>query len=477
MDKAWKRYAPAVCAGLGVLCLAGTVWAALYQDLSRLEIYNNGWNGTLAPVQGTLGQRTAVAAALIALAALALLLLRLEGIDNRTLLMMLLPVAAAMLVRSLMLEFMSGDYNRFLSHWVDHFRLNGGFAGIAEDLGDYNVPYLYILAAISYSSVPDLYLIKLVSILADVLLAWGGFRLVRILRGDREGDRAPLTAFILLLFLPTVVLNGALWGQCDAIYGALVLHALAAVLNGKNKTSVALLAVAFSFKLQTIFLVPLWGVLWLARRVKFRELLVFPLTYALTIVPALLLGKPLEDILSIYFDQMGEFPALVLNAPSVFQLLPSKIADHKDLVTRAGILAAFALALALLGVGLWLGRRMDNAAVMTAAVVLAIGVPFFLPHMHDRYFFLADVTTLCWACANWKRTPAAVLAAGASLASYMVYLRLKFNFVFTLFGTQYVMGLEALAMLTALLFSMGVLIWELSRFLNDGKPSERRENL
>ena len=477
MDKAWKKYVPAVCAGLGVLCLAGMVWAVLYQDLSWLEVYNNGWNGTFAPVQGTLGQRMVVAAALVALAALALFLLRSERMDGRTLLVMLLPVAAAMLVRSLMLEFMSGDYRMFLSRWVEFFRSNGGFAGIAEDLGDYNVPYLYFLAAISYISIPDLYLIKLFSILADILLAWGGFRLVRIVRGGREEDWAPLAAFVLLLFLPTVVLNGALWGQCDAIYGALVLHALAMVLNGKNKTSVALLAVAFSFKLQTIFLVPLWGVLWLARRVKFHELLVFPLTYAVTIVPALLLGKPFGGILSIYFNQMGEFPALVLNAPSVFQLLPSRIAAHRDFVSRAGILAAFALALVLLGVGLWLGRRMDHAVVMAAAVALAIGVPFFLPHMHERYFFLADVVTLCWACANWRCTPAAVLAVGASLASYMVYLRLKFNFVFTLFDTQYVMGLEALAMLTALLFSMGVLIWELSRFLNGGKLSERGKSL
>ena len=463
MDNAWKKYVPAVCAGLGVLCLAGTVWAALYQDLSWSEVYDNSWNGIFAPVQGTLGQRMMVAAALVALAALALLLLRAEGMDSRTLLVMLLPVAAAMLVRSLMLEFMSGDYRIFLSRWVDFFRLNGGFAGIAEDLGNYNVPYLYILAAISYSSVPDLYLIKLVSILADVILAWGGFRLVRVLCGDQKGNRAPLAAFALLLFLPTVVLNGALWGQCDAIYGALVLHALAMVLKGKNNISVALLAVAFSFKLQTIFLVPLWGVLWMAQRVKIRELLVFPLTYAATIVPALLLGKPLGDILNIYFDQVGEYSALVLNAPSIFQLLPAGIAAHTGFVSRAGVIAAFALSLVLLGVGLWLDRRLDHAVAMAAAVVLAIGVPFLLPHMHERYFFLADVITLCWACANWRRIPAAVLAAGASLASYMVYLRLKFNYVFTLFGTQYVMGLEALAMLAALVFSIVILVSEIKR--------------
>ena len=77
---------------------------------------------------------------------------------------------------------------------------------------------------------------------------------------------------------------------------------------------------------------------------------------------------------------------------------------------------------------------------MAAAVVLCIGVPFFLPHMHERYFFLADMFTLCWACADRRRAPAAVLVCGSSLASYCVYLRLKYNCVVRLGGGVFVMG-------------------------------------
>ena len=43
-------------------------------------------------------------------------------------------------------------------------------------------------------------------------------------------------------------------------------------------------------------MLPLWGGLWLLRRVRFRELLWFPAAYAATCVPALLLGKPLGMI-------------------------------------------------------------------------------------------------------------------------------------------------------------------------------------
>ena len=463
MDKAWKKYIPAVCGLLGALCLAGTVWAVLSLDTTWLEAYTEGGSGYFGPALGTAGQRLAVAAVLLALAALALLLLRLEGAGRNALFVMLLPVGAAMLLRAACLNYTSTDYTDFLARWVEFFRNNGGFAGLSADLGDYNVPYLYVLAAISYSDVPDLYLIKLFSILADVLLAWGGFRLVRVLRRGRKGDPVPFAAFCLLLFLPTVVLNGAFWGQCDAVYGALVLHALALVLEGRNKSSVALLAVAFSFKLQAIFLIPFWGVLWLARRVRFWELWVFPLTYLATAVPALLLGKPLTDILQVYFNQAGEYAhRLVLNAPTVYQFVPYGAEVDTALAARLGIAAAAVLVFALFTLALWLGRRLDQSALFAMAAVLSIGVPFLLPHMHERYFFLADVITLCWACSDWRRTPA-VLAGTASLASYILYLRLKYNHVLRLFGRWFVMGLETLTMLTALVFSTVILVLEIKR--------------
>lgn len=211
------------------------------------------------------------------------------------------------------LDYQTLDYQTFLTKWVAFFRDNGGFSAIKFPVGDYNVPYLYFLAAISYLHVPDLYLIKLFSILFDVLLAWGGLRLTR--RFCREDSPAPLVCFTLLLFLPTAFLNGAYWGQCDTLYAALTLLALSSALEGRPKVSVILLAVAFSFKLQTIFLIPLWCAFWFTGRVKFRHLLLFPVGYLATILPALALGRPLSTILSVYLNQMGEYSSrLTLNA-------------------------------------------------------------------------------------------------------------------------------------------------------------------
>ena len=443
MNEPWKKYLPPLCAGAGLLLLAGAVWACL--SLER----------------GGRADHITMAAALLILAELALLLLRREGCGLNAMLVMLLPIGAAMLVRALCLDYAGSDYNNFLSHWYAFFRENGGFQAIAKAVGDYNVPYLYFMAFISYLSIPDLYLIKLFSLVFDVILAWGCLRLVRSLTRERQGSRAPLIAFGAALFLPTVVLNGAFWGQCDGIYGALCIHAAALLLEGKNKTSVALMAIAFSFKLQAIFVLPLWGVLWLAGKVKFRELWVFPLTYLITVVPAVLLGKPIGDIFGVYFNQMGEYPQLVLNAPSIYQIIPYGAQVNEGAASTLGIAAAGVLVLALLGLGLLLRDGLDRELAMSMAVVLCIGVPFLLPRMHERYFFLADVFTLCWACSNVRRVPAAVLAGGSSLMCYIVYLRLKFIHVVRIGDNAFVMLIEMLLMLVALVFSAVVLARQL----------------
>lgn len=443
MENPWRKRMPPLCAASGGVLLTGTVWACAFLERGDRE------------------DRLFTALALLALALLGLALVWLETRRRNQVLLALLPIGAAMLVRVLCLDHASLDYEDFLSKWYAYFKANGGIRAIAGSVGDYNVPYLYFMAAISYSNMPDLYLIKLFSILWDVLLAWGCFRLVRSLTRERQGSCAPLIAFGAALLLPTVILNGAFWGQCDAIYGALCIHAAALTLDGKNKLAVALMAAAFSFKLQAVFVLPLWGVLWLAGKVKFRELWMFPLAYLVVILPAVVMGKPLGDILGIYLHQMGEYPRLVLNAPSVYQFIPYGVQVDEALASMLGIVSAGILVLTLLALGLWLRGRLNRELIMAVTVILCVGVPFFLPHMHERYFFLADVFTLCWASANVKRLPAAVLAAGASLASYLVYLRLTYNCVLNLGSHTFVMPLETLAMLAALIFAALVLLRQL----------------
>lgn len=433
------RYFGLPCALAGLALLGLTVFGA-----QSLEL-------------GTPAARAAVGLLFLLPAALAAVLLRREGCPGMTVLLLLLPIAIALYLRLLCLDHQTHDYQTFLAEWAAFFRDNGGFSALKLSVGDYNVPYLYFLAAISYLPVPDLYLIKLFSILSDVLLAWGGLRLSR--QFCRENSPAPLVCFSLLLLMPTVALNGAYWAQCDSLYTALILLALSSALEDRPKTSVLLLAAAFSFKLQTVFLLPLWCVFWYTGRVKFRHLLLFPAGYLVTILPALAMGKPFGDILKIYVGQMGEQSAyLTLNAPSIFSFLPYGAQADTALLSSLGIAAALLLVFALLGLLFWKRGRITPRLLLAAAAVLAIGVPFLLPHMHERYFFPAGAITLAWACTARRRIPIALLTEASSLSCYSAYLNLRYTLPLYLNGQYYVMAFEALLMLAALIWSLVVLL-------------------
>lgn len=360
-------------------------------------------------------------------------------------------LAVGLILRMTMMDHITSDYTDFLSQWVQFFRDNDGFAGIKNSVGDYNVPYLYLMAGISYLPVSDLYLIKLISIFFDLLLAFTALRLSRLVFPGREVSAAAV--FCAVLLLPTVVLNGAYWGQCDSIYGSLVLLALADALDRHPARSLVWLGIAFSFKLQAIFLIPLWCVLWYSRRVRFKHLLLFPVSYFATVLPALLLGKPLGDILGVYFRQMGQYSdRLTLNAPSLYALIPNGAEVDGALWSKIGILAAFALVLALLGALFFFRERLTNERVLAVGLILAIGVPLLLPHMHDRYFFLAEVLAVVWCAGDLRRLPVPVAVETAALGGYHAYLTLRYAFP---------MAWGAWMMLFSLLAVVGWLGWSL----------------
>lgn len=373
-----------------------------------------------------------------------------------------------LIVRFFCMDHITLDYTNFLSKWAQFFRDNGGFRGMRHSVGDYNVPYLYFMAAISYFSTSDLYLIKLFSIFFDLLLAFAGLRLTRRVCPGRE--TAAAATFCVLLLLPTVVLNGAYWGQCDSIYGSLVLLALTDALDKRPARSVVWLGVAFSFKLQAIFLIPLWCVLWYSGRVKFKHLLLFPVTYVGTILPALLMGKPLKDILGVYFNQMESYHySLTLNAPSLYALIPSGKEVDIPAWSKVGVVAAFLLVLAVLGLLFLRRKALTDDHILTAGLILAIGVPLMLPYMHERYFFLAEVLSAVWAVGSYRRIPVPVCVQIAALGGYHAYLVLRYAFP---------MAWGALLMLAALVMAcvwLGWSLWQVPAVAQKTGPKKKKK--
>jgi hypothetical protein len=85
------------------------------------------------------------------------------------------------------------------------------------------------------------------------------------------------------------------------------------------------------------------------------------------------------------------------------------------------ILATFAVVLVALAAR---DRLDDPRRVLLVALTGAMLVPYVLPKMHNRYFFLADVLSFAYAIASPSRRAAriAVLVQLASLLAYATFL-------------------------------------------------------
>ena len=361
---------------------------------------------------------------LLILGALGFLILWSEGLLKRktALFASAALLLAAMLLRGACMDHETLDYQNFLTRWVAYFRDNGGFAALRSSVGNYNLPYLYFLAFFSYLPVRDLYCIKLLSVAFDLLLAWGMLRLVRLCRREAA---AALTAFFVTLFLPTVVLNGAYWGQCDSIYAAFAVWSVFFALDGKPVRSMIAIALSFAFKLQAVFIMPVFLVFLFAKKLRWYHLPIFPAVYLVTALPAVIAGRPLRDAVLLYFDQAGSVgSALNYNSSSVFAF--SSPGADTALLSRIGIAFAFGFLL-LIYVWCFLRRRsLSREALLVATLLICVAVPFFLPHMHDRYFFLADVLSVALAVVRPRLAFVPVCVSFASLLGYHAYLRQRY---------------------------------------------------
>lgn len=385
---------------------------------------------------------------LIAEAALAFLLLKKGRYIKTTAetVISVLLIVAAFSIRAALLNYETTDYQWFLTKWVDYYRSRGGFSALKDSVGNYNIPYLYFLALFSYSSVKDLYLIKLLSIFFDVILACACAKAVCCCGCSR---RRGLVCFFAVLFMPTLIINGAMWGQCDSIYVSFAILGLAIGMeNGMQETktmrsvlSMICIAVSFGFKLQAVFIMPAYVILWSWKKYNWAVFSVFPLTYFLLILPAVILGKPFYDAIMLYADQANTVgTAMNYNSPSMTAFMRG--VENTQSLSTLCIILAFAAMLLILGAGVLFRARITSRSMIGLTLLMTILIPFFLPHMHDRYFFAADCLTIVFACTpstgndSIYKPVSAILMQFGSLICYLAYLRSYYLSIGSLYLTN-----------------------------------------
>jgi Gpi18-like mannosyltransferase len=356
-----------------------------------------------------------------------------------------LCVALALLLRIELFPYETYDYHNYLGHWYDHLRENG-FRGFKTGFSDYTPPYLYLLWLATHLPLPKLYAIKSISLLGDFALAFVVLLLVRL-----KYDRRPvwLAALAAVLFAPSIFFNSALWGQCDVIFTTFLLAALYCLLRDWPGRALVFFSIAFAFKLQAIFLLPLFAVLWAKGRLPLKYFLLLPAGYLAFCLPAFLAGRPLSELLTIYLGQANTYPRLTLSAPNLYQWLPG----NAKLFGGAGLIFAVTLVGFLCYACLKSDAPWGKHLTVRLALASALLVPFTLPYMHERYFYAADCIAIAYGFYFPRRFYVPLAVITISLFSYFPFL----------FGNMTVIQLPYLALLLAVV--LVIVLVDLSKAL------------
>lgn len=341
------------------------------------------------------------------------LIVFLKPIPFVDILIILVGILLALSLRYSLRSFASQDYSYYNKVWYQTIK-ELGFSALGQSFSNYTPPFLYLLYIVSklLPNIATVTAVKLPSILCDFVCAWYVYRIVRL---KYEKGPVPIFAFLAILFSPTVILNSAVWGQADSIFTAALVAFLFYLLKKQPWLACIAFGIAFSIKLQSIYLAPLLMALFFKKVISWKHLLTIPAVYLIAIIPAWIAGRPLVELLTVYFDQVQGVPGLFHNAPNIYTWLP---VDDYGIFFQAGIIFAVSISLIYVAVALKSHAKLSKHLIVQLAFVSALLVPYFLPKTHDRYFYPSDILSIVYA---FYFPEYFYIALAANLISFFVY--------------------------------------------------------
>jgi len=331
-------------------------------------------------------------------------------------------------IRLPLFDFVSGDYYHFLSHWMDECQAAGGigYLGITPSAKgastiNYGCMYQYVIVLLHYIPGNELHLIKIVSVIFDVICAITVFRITfNVTEGNVQKS---VMSFGAVMVLPTVLLNSAAWAQCDSIYTAFVLLSLLHVIKGNNNRVFIYLALGYAFKQQAVFIVPFMIIMWLKGKIKARYIFWIPVVILFTMIPAMIAGRDFWELLSIYGKQVSTYSRLTMNYPGIFTVVdPGLEIENRKMIIASATVAA----IAVLGfIAYYVRNRRFSVSPMfmiTFAIFTSMTALYTLPVMHERYGYLPEVLAVVYAVTGFKRLAALVMMQFVSIVTYSRFL-------------------------------------------------------
>lgn len=306
---------------------------------------------------------------------------------------------------------LSYDYNEFLHGWISFYRENGIKNGLAQALDNYTPFYNYFMALTGQWVQPEhyVYAIKWFNFPFELSFSVAFFFIVY---HKFKNLNYSSIAFACSLIIPSIIINGPIWGQYDIIFVSFLFWCIYFLLRKKTNWAMIMFAIAFSIKIQTIFFAPFIIVLVLKREIKIWQLLYIPAIYILFALPTLFCGRPVKEVLLIYVDQTAEASILSWSAPNIYSFIDNNATVLLDKM-------AIYISLIVTGVVAFYLYQKDMELnienIILMALISSLFTPFFMPHMHERYFIIADLLSILYIFIKKKGFTVCLLINSASI--------------------------------------------------------------
>lgn len=343
--------------------------------------------------------------------------------DRMDLLYLAAMTVIGLAVRVILRVVTTDDWAMYWDPWISDLK-EMGFSYLATDRYDYTPTFVYILWVISKLPVNPMTAYKGLHIALDFVAAAVMGKIAWKVTGSKEKS---IAAYGLMLLVPTIWANSALWAQCDIIFMTFLLLCFYYFFEDRPCLAMFFFGMAFVFKLQSLFIFPFLVILWVNKKVKIQHFLWIPALYFLSILPAWIAGRPLMELINIYMAQGAQDVwSLSIKWPNIYQIIGNQffLLEYASSGTWLilGILMILMYAMAQKRL------RITNEFIVQMALFFAILTPWFLPHMHERYGCVADILAVIYALMNVKKFYFPLVHILLSFNSCMAYLgQLRFN--------------------------------------------------
>jgi len=215
----------------------------------------------------------------------------------------------------------------------------------------------------------------------------------------------------------------------------IIILALLALLNEKYIKSFILLGVSFSLKLQFIFILPVFIILYISKnKYSILNFLIIPIVNFILCLPAIIMGNSIKNVMLMYFKKTQNFKEhIVMIYPNIYAIIPGKV----DIFCKVRILFTIMICASMMAYVIFKNVKWNSEKILTLSLWFVVIVSFFLPRMQDRYMFVGEILSILCYIVYKKNLHLVICTNIIALIVYSKYLFGTKNFNYSLLSVIY----------------------------------------